>query len=67
MPGQTTQMFPFFSIIIPTINRPVQRTHCFQSLGGFGMFFRRPGAEDREFCERWLRHGFRMTYISRAL
>lgn len=24
-------------------------------------------AEDREFCERWLRHGFRMTYAPEAL
>ena len=31
------------------------------------MVFPRAGAEDREFCERWLRHGFRMTYAPEAL
>lgn len=39
----------------------------FHQIGGFDMFFTRAGAEDREFCERWLRHGFRMTYAPEAL
>ena len=39
----------------------------FHRIGGFDMFFRRAGAEDREFCERWLRHGFRITYAPEAL
>lgn len=39
----------------------------FRQLGGFDMFFPRAGAEDREFCERWLRHGFRMTYAPEVL
>jgi glycosyltransferase involved in cell wall biosynthesis len=38
----------------------------FHQIGGFDMFFPRAGAEDREFCERWLRHGFRMTYAPEA-
>jgi glycosyltransferase involved in cell wall biosynthesis len=40
---------------------------CFRRIGGFDKLFRRAGAEDREFCERWLRHGFRMTYAPEAL
>ena len=39
----------------------------FRQLGGFDMFFPRGGGEDREFCERWLRHGFRMTYAPEVL
>ena len=39
----------------------------FRQLGGFDMLFPRAGAEDREFCERWLRHGFRMTYAPEVL
>jgi GT2 family glycosyltransferase len=39
----------------------------FHRIGGFDMAFPRAGAEDREFCERWLRHGFRMTYAPEAL
>ncbi len=34
----------------------------FHRMGGFDISFRCAGGEDREFCERWLRHGFRMTY-----
>jgi len=39
----------------------------FHQIGGFDMVFPRAGAEDREFCERWLRHGFRMAYAPEAL
>ena len=39
----------------------------FHRIGGFDLAFPRAGAEDREFCERWLRHGFRMTYAPEAL
>jgi len=39
----------------------------FQRIGRFDMVFPRAGGEDREFCERWLRHGFRMTYAPEAL
>lgn len=39
----------------------------FQSIGGFNTLFPYAAAEDREFCERWLRHGFRMTYAPEAL
>jgi glycosyltransferase involved in cell wall biosynthesis len=39
----------------------------FHRLGGFNPIFPHAGAEDREFCERWLRQGFRMTYAPEAL
>jgi glycosyltransferase involved in cell wall biosynthesis len=39
----------------------------FRQIGGLDMFFPRAGAEDREFCERWLRHGFRMIYAPEVL
>ncbi len=39
----------------------------FHRIGGFDMSFPRAGGEDREFCERWLRHGFRMVYAPEAL
>jgi glycosyltransferase involved in cell wall biosynthesis len=39
----------------------------FHRIGGFNMLFRRAGGEDREFCERWLRLGFRMAYAPEVL
>jgi glycosyltransferase involved in cell wall biosynthesis len=39
----------------------------FHRIGGFNTFFPQAAAEDREFCQRWLRHGFRMTYAPEAL
>ncbi len=35
---------------------------AFHALGGFDSGFRRPGAEDRDFCDRWLHRGFAATY-----
>lgn len=34
----------------------------FRAISGFNPSFPRAAGEDREFCERWLRHGYRMTY-----
>lgn len=39
----------------------------FHGIGGFDPLFPLAAAEDREFCERWLRHGFRMTYAPEAV
>lgn len=39
----------------------------FHQIGGFDTAFLHAGAEDREFCERWLRRGFRMTYAPEVL
>ena len=33
----------------------------FRAIGGFDITFPRAGAEDRELCERWLNHGYRMV------
>lgn len=37
----------------------------FRALGGFEETFRT--SEDREFCDRWLAHGWRMTFAPEAL
>jgi GT2 family glycosyltransferase len=34
----------------------------FRTISGFNPSFQRAAGEDREFCERWLRHGYQMTY-----
>ena len=39
----------------------------FLKIGGFNPVFSRAAAEDREFCERWLRRGYSMIYAPEAL
>jgi GT2 family glycosyltransferase len=39
----------------------------FHAIGGFDTTYTRTAAEDREFCDRWLHHGYRMTYAPEAL
>ena len=39
----------------------------FRALGGFDTTFPGAAAEDREFCDRWLSHGYRMTYAPEAV
>jgi GT2 family glycosyltransferase len=39
----------------------------FHAIGGFDPTFPLAAAEDREFCERWLRHGYRMIYAPEVL
>ncbi len=39
----------------------------FNRVGGFEVTRLRATAEDREFCYRWLHHGYRMTYIPEAV
>jgi glycosyltransferase involved in cell wall biosynthesis len=39
----------------------------FHRIGGFNTFFPHAAAEDREFCDRWLRHGFRMAFAPEAM
>ena len=39
----------------------------FHSIGGFNEEFPRAAGEDREFCDRWLHHGYRMTYTPEAV
>ncbi len=37
----------------------------FRAIGGFDATF--PRSEDRDFCDRWLQHNYRMTYAPEAL
>jgi GT2 family glycosyltransferase len=39
----------------------------FRAVGGFDTRFTRTAAEDRELCDRWLLHGYRMSYAPEAL
>jgi GT2 family glycosyltransferase len=39
----------------------------FHAIGGFNTNFPHVGGEDRELCERWWRHGYRMIYAPEAL
>jgi len=39
----------------------------FSGLGGFDTSFVRGTGEDREFCDRWLRHGCRLIYAAEVL
>lgn len=41
------------------------RSFC--ALGGFETTFRRPAAEDRDFCERWSEEGYKMIYEPKAV
>jgi glycosyltransferase involved in cell wall biosynthesis len=39
----------------------------FHAIGGFCTTYTRSAAEDRELCDRWLHHGYRMIYVPEAL
>jgi GT2 family glycosyltransferase len=39
----------------------------FRAVGGFDVSFGFPGGEDREFCERWRRRGFDLTWAPEAV
>jgi GT2 family glycosyltransferase len=38
----------------------------FRAIGGFDTTFPLAASEDREFCDRWLHHGYQMTYAPRG-
>lgn len=48
-------------------NNVVLPANRFRSLGGFDSSFSQAASEDREFCERWLRHKYDMTYTPEAV
>ena len=50
-----------------TSNNLALPTERFRALGGFDSTFPLPASEDREFCERWLHHGYQMTYAPEAV
>jgi GT2 family glycosyltransferase len=41
-------------------------TEQFHALGGFDTAFPLAAGEDREFCDRWLHRGYKMTYAPKA-
>jgi len=50
-----------------TTNNLAMPADLFRSVYGFDSTFPLAAGEDREFCERWLQHGYRMTYAPEAL
>src|SRR5919108_222815 len=48
-----------------TCNNFAVPANRFSSIGGFDSSF--DFGEDREFCHRWLRHGYRMVYVPDAV
>lgn len=40
---------------------------CFRAIGGFDARFPFAAAEDRDICDRWLDHGYAMTYAPEAV
>lgn len=42
-------------------------TTCFNALGGFDTTYPLAAGEDRDLCDRWLHHGYRMTYAPEAI
>lgn len=52
--------------LFTTNNLALAEEHM-RAVGGFDTGYPRPGAEDREFCDRWLAHGHRLTYVPEAV
>jgi len=50
-----------------TTNNCAVPAERFRALGGFDTTFSLAASEDRDFCERWLRYGYRMTYAPEAI
>jgi GT2 family glycosyltransferase len=42
-------------------------TVLFHELGGFDLNFKLAGGEDRDFCDRWLHHGYKSAYAPEAV
>ncbi|MCS6927691.1 MAG: glycosyltransferase [Candidatus Binatia bacterium] len=50
-----------------TSNNLALPRRLFWAIGGFDSTFPRAAAEDREFCDRWRYHGYRMIYAPEAV
>jgi GT2 family glycosyltransferase len=50
-----------------TSNNMALSAALFQEIGGFDVTALRASAEDRELCDRWLYHGYKMRYIPNAV
>lgn len=48
-------------------NNMAMPSNRFQAIGGFDTTFPSAAGEDRELCDRWLNHGFRMIYAPDVL
>ena len=53
------RFFPSSNLAFPTKR--------FRAIGGFDVTYPRAAAEDRELCDRWLHHGYRMIYAAEAV
>jgi glycosyltransferase involved in cell wall biosynthesis len=53
------RFFPSSNLAFPTKE--------FRAIGGFDVTYPRAAAEDRELCDRWLHHGYRMIYAAEAM
>jgi GT2 family glycosyltransferase len=53
------RFFPSSNLAFPT--------KWFHAIGGFDVTYSRAAAEDRELCDRWLHHGYRMIYVAEAV
>lgn len=50
-----------------TPNNLAVPTDRYHAIGGFNESFVRATGEDREFCDRWTRHGYRMLYAPEVI
>ncbi len=50
-----------------TSNNLAVPSRLFHSIGGFDASFRLAAAEDRDICDRWLHHGYKIIYVPEAL
>lgn len=50
-----------------TTNNLALPTKRFHEIGGFDTSYLFAAAEDRELCNRWLHHGYRMIYVPEAI
>lgn len=50
-----------------TSNNLALPTKYFHTVGGFNTTFPQAAGEDREFCKRWLHHGYRMIHAPEVL
>ena len=48
-------------------NNLVVPAALFRRIGGFDSRFPLAAGEDREFCDRWLRHGYRLRYVPEVI
>ena len=50
-----------------TSNNIAVSAEGFRAIGGFNTTFPLAAGEDRELCDRWLYHGYKMTYLPEAI